>query len=67
MKVVRFTWGAGVFSDADRLETITKSTSPSVRVQLNLRKATNDPDELLQAILRVFGEQKSLASLQAEF
>lgn len=36
-------------------------------MQLRLRAPANDPEELLQATLKFYGEQKTMPDLQAEF
>lgn len=47
----------GIFTDAKSLTMINYSVSLRIRIQLRLRAPTNDPDELLQAILKIYGEQ----------
>lgn len=58
---------AGVLNDVSRSE-LTKDFTPSgVRMQQKLRAPMNAPNGLLQANLIIYGEQKTLPVLQAEF
>lgn len=64
---VCLSWKAGVFNSTDRLGVITYSISQRVCMHLKLRAPTNHPDELLQAILRIFSKQKTLPGSEVKF
>ncbi|BFZ11017.1 hypothetical protein BsWGS_14056 [Bradybaena similaris] len=67
IKEIRSAWKTGDYSEADRLEMINDSMSSRVQMQMRLRAPTNDPDELLQSILKFYGVHKTLSELEAEF
>lgn len=65
IKDVLTNWAPDIFKDAERLEMNTDSVTSRIRMQLRLRAPTDDPDELLQDVLKIYGEQNSLPDLQA--
>lgn len=67
IKEIRATWKVDIFNDAEKMEMVNDSVLSQIRMHLRLCTPTIDHEELLQAISRIFGEQKVFPDLEAEF
>ncbi|CAG5136416.1 unnamed protein product, partial [Candidula unifasciata] len=67
LREVRSVWRTGALSREDRLDVILDSITSRVRRELKLHSPDEDPEEMLQVMLRIYGEKRSMQELLSAF
>ncbi|CAG5124917.1 unnamed protein product [Candidula unifasciata] len=67
LREVKAVWRACAVGTADKLDVVLDSITPTVRREVKLHCSDDDPEAMLEAMLKIYGEHKSLQEQMAVF